>query len=171
MAFTKEEFAECLDKLKLSQIEAARLLSVTPRTINRWVSNPHEISGPAEQALKGWLRLQHYNLPWRPDMEDIISDEHDSILINSIKNTHCDITDNKLKGMNFMDLPWQVDFVRQIAVLETWKVYFCISEHEDEPSIGCIGFSGFDYSLPFIKSAIVEIKRQQSIKIKMGLGK
>ena len=64
---TRTEFQTCLNRLGLSQTEAARLLSVSPRTVRRWAEKPPEIPGPAEQALRAWMQLHRLGLPWRPD--------------------------------------------------------------------------------------------------------
>lgn len=129
MSFTREEFLECLSELGISQVEAAKLLSVTPRTLNRWAEKPHEISGPAEQAFRAWRRLQHYNLPWRPD--GIHLAENDPILcdkIGHLRNYSIGLEDMlklvpKYDGVN---LPWQVDLKKRIARLETIIVDFNI---------------------------------------------
>ena len=53
---TSEEIRRILGHLGLTQIEAAQLLGVTPRTVRRWLEGD-ELPGPAEQALRAWLRL------------------------------------------------------------------------------------------------------------------
>src|SRR5712692_3360169 len=60
------EFVEALRKLRLSPKEAARLLSVDPKTTARWLDRTVEVPGPAEQALRAWMRLEEMRLPWRP---------------------------------------------------------------------------------------------------------
>jgi hypothetical protein len=61
------EFRTALAQLGLTQIEAARLLSVAPRTARRWAEdNAQEIPGPAAHALRAWIGLQRHGLPWRP---------------------------------------------------------------------------------------------------------
>lgn len=63
----EREFVECLARLNLSIGEAARLLSVTERTVRRWAEAPKEMPGPAEHALRAWCRLESLGLAWRPD--------------------------------------------------------------------------------------------------------
>jgi transcriptional regulator with XRE-family HTH domain len=60
-----------LKDLGLSQLEAARLLGVRPRTINRWATGAQEVSGPAAQALLAWRRLAERGFSWRPDCVEI----------------------------------------------------------------------------------------------------
>jgi hypothetical protein len=64
---SKIELQRCLSRLGLSDTEAALLLSVDPRTVRRWRTKPEEIPGPAEQALRAWVRLDERGLAWRPD--------------------------------------------------------------------------------------------------------
>ena len=60
-----------LKELGLSQLEAARLLGIKPRTINRWATGSQDASGPAAQALLAWRRLAQRGLAWRPDCVEI----------------------------------------------------------------------------------------------------
>jgi hypothetical protein len=64
---TANEFQKMLSYLGLSLAELAELLSVNNRTTRRWADDPTEIPGPAEQALRAWVRLQRLGLAWRPD--------------------------------------------------------------------------------------------------------
>src|ERR1700722_7999386 len=52
---SKPELAAHMDQLHLTQAEAAHLLSVNARTVRRWIENPAEMPGPAEQTLRAWL--------------------------------------------------------------------------------------------------------------------
>src|SRR5689334_5704247 len=64
---TTHELAGSLRELGLSQVEAARLLEVSDRTMRRWVEDAAELPGPAEQALRAWLRLHRLGVAWRVD--------------------------------------------------------------------------------------------------------
>src|ERR1700720_1904501 len=64
---TKTELMAIADELGLTQSEAARLLSVDERTIRRWVEDPSRVPGPAEHALRAWVRLHRLGLAWKPD--------------------------------------------------------------------------------------------------------
>ena len=57
---------DCLKELGLTQKEAAKLLSVNIRTMNRWVREEQQITGPAKQTFIAWLRLKRHNLAWGP---------------------------------------------------------------------------------------------------------
>ena len=68
---TATEFRNYLAQLGLSQIEAAQLLSVAPRTVRRWAEDGNsDIPGPVEHALRAWIGLQKRGLPWRPGDDD-----------------------------------------------------------------------------------------------------
>jgi hypothetical protein len=133
MISSKQEFLDYLWQLNLSPTEAARLLSVTPRTVNRWLKNPHEISGPAEQALRAWIILKDHNVSWRPDCVPIpflkeeeaeatyqiknwVAKKYNLRVINIIK---------KVKKRGELSLPWQIDFKKGSIKLEkTIEVFF-----------------------------------------------
>lgn len=61
------EFRSSLNRLGLSQLEAARLLGVKSRTIQRWVVGSPPVGEPAAQALRAWCRLADHGVAWRPD--------------------------------------------------------------------------------------------------------
>jgi transcriptional regulator with XRE-family HTH domain len=69
------EFRLALCQLGLSQLEAARLLGVKSRTIQRWVAGNPPVGEPAAQALRAWCRLAEHGLAWRPDSEPIDSED------------------------------------------------------------------------------------------------
>lgn len=69
---TREDFDSLLGELGLSQAEAARLLSVDARTVRRWAEDPADMPGPAKQALRAWLALHRFGLPWAPDSVDLV---------------------------------------------------------------------------------------------------
>ncbi len=54
---TAKELAAALERLKLTQAEAARRLGVTPTTVYRWLAGDRKIPGPAVAALKCWKEL------------------------------------------------------------------------------------------------------------------
>lgn len=71
------EFRDSLARLGLSQAEAARLLGVKLRTVQRWAAGRPPVGEPAAQALRAWCRLAERGIAWRPDsnpvaVEDLI---------------------------------------------------------------------------------------------------
>lgn len=116
-----------LDDLKVTKYELASLLKVTKRTVDRWILNPEEISGPARAVLKAWCTLKRHNLPWRPDCIDVIGDTKSF----GIEIAHMR---NKMIGLNkiIKDVserggsiyPWHIDKKKGIARLEAFEVHF-----------------------------------------------
>ena len=52
---TAELFAQALEALGLSQLEAARQLGVDPRTVRYWIAGARRIPGPVVACLDAWL--------------------------------------------------------------------------------------------------------------------
>lgn len=69
------ELRAALGRLGLSQAEAARLLGVRLRTVQRWIAGRPEVAEPAAQALRAWCRLAERGLVWRPDGEAIVVED------------------------------------------------------------------------------------------------
>lgn len=103
------------------------ILSVTSRTINRWIENPDEISGPAEQALRAWIRLEKNNLPWRPDGFPLAEDDSSLAEQIALQRNHLIKLDHilqKVAQRGGVSLPWQVNLTKGVAKLETIEVSF-----------------------------------------------
>ena len=64
---SKDEFSATVEYLGLSLGELAVLFDMDARSTRRWAEDPAVIPGPAEQALRAWVRLQRLGLAWRPD--------------------------------------------------------------------------------------------------------
>ncbi len=72
-----QDFRDSLARLGLSQAEAARLLGVKLRTVQRWAAGRPTVGEPAAQALRAWCRLAERGIAWRSDgdpveVEDLI---------------------------------------------------------------------------------------------------
>jgi transcriptional regulator with XRE-family HTH domain len=61
-----EELRSMIADLGLSQVEAARLLGVETRTVQRWIEGIHGVPEPVAQALHAWRRLAERGFAWRP---------------------------------------------------------------------------------------------------------
>jgi transcriptional regulator with XRE-family HTH domain len=118
------DLSETLNSLGLSQVAAARLLSVDPRTVRRWVENPSEISGPAEQALRAWHRLHEYGLPWSPDGVDLIESNPEQIALHLLHTLELDALLEKVKKRGGPAAPWVVDLNKGMAILGKIEVTF-----------------------------------------------
>lgn len=121
---TNFDLSSALNSLGLSQVAAARLLSVDPRTVRRWVENPAEISGPAEQALRAWLRLNEHGLPWSPDGVDLIETNPEQIALHRIHTIDLDALLQKVNERGGPTAPWVVDLDKGKATLEALEVTF-----------------------------------------------
>jgi len=84
------ELLNLMDNLKITQIEAAKYLSVDIRTIRRWVAGNIFTPKAALHTLRAWIKLRDLGLPWVPGSIDIIpgaEDEIKKIIANHI-NQH-----------------------------------------------------------------------------------
>ncbi len=111
-----------LDELNLTQIEAAKLLGITARTMNRWMSNSEEMTEPAKLAFKAWITLKDHNLPWQPDVTDICGDV--SSEIGKLRNKSMGIKD--ILDLPALMLPWQINMRSKIVTLETVHLSFAL---------------------------------------------
>jgi hypothetical protein len=120
---SKAELRLTLMRLELSLADAAQLLGVTERTFRRW-SEGEEVPGPAEQALRAWVRLHDRNLPWRPDEQSIVRDEQDQIARHRANVIQLDEMLARVEARGGPRVPWSVDRGRQIATLGPMEVSY-----------------------------------------------
>jgi hypothetical protein len=118
---TRSELVAALDELDVTQIEAAQLLSVDARTLRRWLEPPNEVPGPAEQALRAWLRLQRRGLSWRPDVQELGEHSPEEIAQQvALHRNHAlelDAVLRKVESRGGPVAPWQVDLAKNRARL------------------------------------------------------
>ena len=120
---TTQELASHLSALQLSQAEAAQLLSISPRTLRRWLEG-EDIPGPAEAAFRAWAKLEKLRLPWKPDSVSIFHDDQDQIQrIRSYDQELVAMLDRVNKRGGAKDL-WLVDIKNGTAGLGPVKVSF-----------------------------------------------
>jgi hypothetical protein len=117
------ELQQSLLRLNLSQTEAAQLLGVAPRTFRRWLEGD-DIPGPAEQALRAWLRLHDRRLPWRPDSTAIDNDDQDQIARHREQAIVLSDIIARVEGRGGPRTPWVVDRKRSRATLGPMEVSF-----------------------------------------------
>ena len=118
------DFAKTMIELGLSQVDAARLLSVDPRTVRRWVADPTEISGPAEQALRAWRRLNQLGLPWSPDSIDLVETDPEQISLHRADAVGLDNLLAKVEKRGGSNGAWNVNLKRNKATLGPIEVTF-----------------------------------------------
>ena len=120
---TKEQFDQYLLRLGLSPAEAAQLLSVSPRTVRRWQEG-EELPGPAQQAIRAWVRLHERHLPWRPDSVSIVEDDQDQIARHRLHTINLVDVLERVEARGGAKAPWSVDWDLGRASLETMEVSF-----------------------------------------------
>jgi hypothetical protein len=125
---SKAELLHHLNQLDLTQAEVARLLSVNVRTVRRWVETPDELPGPAEQAIRAWLRLHRLGLAWHPDGLPLGEDEPDEIARQiALYRQHAIDLDAMLRRVEARGgpaAPWQVDLKTHVATLGPMELRF-----------------------------------------------
>lgn len=119
--FTAIQFRASLTELGISQTEAAQLLSVTPRTVRRWVDETDALAipGPAEQALRAWLELHRLGLPWHPASDDVQQIERHLKHATEL----CELL-HRVEARGGPAAPWVVDLDRSRATLGPMEVSF-----------------------------------------------
>jgi hypothetical protein len=120
---TPPELRLTLSRLELTQAEAAQLLGIAPRTVRRWLDG-EDIPGPAEQALRAWIRLHDRNLPWRPDTESVVQDDQDQIARHRAHAIRLNEMLARVEARGGPRVPWAVDRGRQIATLGPMEVSY-----------------------------------------------
>lgn len=125
---TELELQDFLDELGLTQSEAAKLLSVDARTVRRWFEDADQIPGPAEQALRAWLRLHRLSLAWRPDGlpigEDKPKELAKQIALYRQHAVQLDALLQRVKTRNGPAAPWEVNLDTCEARLGPMTVQF-----------------------------------------------
>ncbi len=118
---TKNEFIECLSLLRITPKDAATLLSVDSKTVNRWLDGDVAVPGPAEQAIRAWVRFHRIGLPWRPDglPLDYMTDEEVAKQILKMREhvVEMDAVILRVRERGGVAAPWKVDLKRCHAEL------------------------------------------------------
>jgi hypothetical protein len=125
--FTHPGLEDCLRELGLSQVDAARLLSVDPRTMRRWVAKPEDMPGPAEHALRAWQRLHRLGLAWSPDGAIGEGDPNEIAEQIARYRDHAISLDEVIRSVRARGgpaAPWNVDLTKKQATLGPMKVSF-----------------------------------------------
>jgi transcriptional regulator with XRE-family HTH domain len=117
------ELEQSLLRLNLSQTEAAVLLGVAPRTLRRWLEG-EEVPGPAERAIRAWLRLHEHRLPWRPDSTAIETKDEDQIAKHREHAISLSNIIARVEARGGPRMPWVVDRPRSRATFGPMEVSF-----------------------------------------------
>lgn len=121
---SRQDFDDLLRELGLTQSEAARLLSVDPRTVRRWAEHPSEMPGPALQALIAWRSLHRFGLPWAPGSVGLVEDDADSIAAHRAHSVGLATIIKTVCRRGGPAAPWQVDLEVCRATLGPIQVSF-----------------------------------------------
>ena len=122
------DFGDRLMRLRLSEAEAARLLSVTPRSVRRWCDGSTEVPGPVEQAIRAWLRLDELGLVWRPDGIAIWEVDQTELFREHAIELKALI--DKVEKRGGPSAPWEVDLADRRAKLGPIEVSFHVLANE-----------------------------------------
>jgi|SoiMethySBSTD1v2_1073268.scaffolds.fasta_scaffold627329_1 hypothetical protein len=120
---TSTELEQTLLRLRISQSEAAQLLSVASRTVRRWLEG-EEVPGPVEQAIRAWVRLHDRKLAWRPDSTAITEADPDEIARHRAHAINLAEILARVEARGGPRLPWIVDRQHSRATLGMMEVSF-----------------------------------------------
>jgi len=120
---TGVELEQYLMRLDLKAIDAAQLLGVTSRTMQRWLDG-EEIPGPAEQALRAWITLHDLNIPWKPDSRSINANDEKSIRAHMQHAVEQAALIARVEARGGPRTVWEIDYSRGRAVLGKIEVSF-----------------------------------------------
>jgi hypothetical protein len=126
---TKRELLDHLQRLGITQAEAALLLSVSDRTVRRWAEAPAEIPGPAEHVLRAWVRLHERGIAWRPDGLPIGEDKPEEIAQQiALYRGHAISLDSLIRRVEARGgptVPWEVNVEAGEAILgPVWVTFY-----------------------------------------------
>lgn len=123
MNMDKGQLEQYLGRLGLAPADAAQLLSISSRTLRRWLDG-EDIPGPAQRAILAWIHLHERRLPWRPDTVSIVQDDQNQIARH---RQHTIDTVDVLKRVEVRGgakAPWIVDWDKGRASLGSMEVSF-----------------------------------------------
>ena len=112
---TKIELEQYLLRLDLSATDAAQFLGVTPRTLQRWLDG-EEVPGPAEQAIRAWVKLHEFGIPWKPDSRSINANNEKSIRAHLVHAVEQAELFARIEARGGPRSVWEVDYSRGRAV-------------------------------------------------------
>lgn len=120
---TAVELNTSLARLAISPDEAAQLLGVSGRTLRRWIDG-EAVPTPAEAALRAWIKLNEWGIPWKPDSASIAEDDREQIFKMREHAIDVDGMIQRVKGRGGPADHWTVDFGKGIATFGPMQVGF-----------------------------------------------
>lgn len=118
-----QEVRDHLKALDILRDEAATLLGVSKRTVNRWCDGD-EVPGPVEAALRAWLSLHKRGLAWKPDSISVLEADEDQIERQRKYAIRFNAMLNEVEKRGGPSTPWKVDFFSSTAKFATSEVSF-----------------------------------------------
>jgi hypothetical protein len=120
---TQIELEQYLLRLELAPSDAAQLLGVTLRTVQRWLDG-EEIPGPVEQAIRAWVKLHDLGIPWKPDSRSINANDEQQISAHLRHAVDLAALIARVEARGGPRTMWEVDHSRGRAVLGKIEVSF-----------------------------------------------
>lgn len=120
---SSDELRDHINALDISFDEAAMFLGVSKRTFSRWADGD-EIPGPAQAALRAWVRLNERHFAWKPDSISVLERDEDQI---ERQRAHALRFSELLKRVELRGgptHPWKVNFRHSTATFGTSEVTF-----------------------------------------------
>lgn len=119
-----KELQSIIDYLGLSQLEAAQLLGVESRTLQRWIAGTYGAPESVAQALHAWRRLAERGFAWRPGSEAVIAD--DLVEIARLQQQVMKIDDivSRVAARGGLTKHWWVNLRRRRATTASMVVTF-----------------------------------------------
>jgi transcriptional regulator with XRE-family HTH domain len=124
----KTEFRNCLEALDLTPENLATILSVSNRTVSRWLEDSNEnvdIAGPLAEILRTWTMLKQAGLPWKPSDQP----KNDNWIQDQVTRlrelaNQLEATIHRVKTRGGPSAPWKVDLKGQLATLGPIRLSF-----------------------------------------------
>lgn len=121
----KEEFLKALELLKLPPKDLAEFLCITTRTVNRWIKRPSEITGPAKQAIRAWVKLESMGLPWYGISKFNFDEDGVHKNIKEFSESNRDkIIEKVLTRSEDKTIKWRIDLSKNLIYLSFINIYF-----------------------------------------------
>ena len=86
----------------------------------RWLNGAGTISGPAEQAIRAWVRLDRMRLAWRPKDHLIgLTEEEAADQIRRLREHNIGLAEmiSRVRARGGPAAPWKVDLEKRVAEL------------------------------------------------------
>lgn len=122
---TSNELRVSLQALRLSPSEAADLLGVSERSLQRWGEGDGDgVPGPVSAALRAWMALDQRHLPWKPDTVSIFAGDRDQLQKMRDHNIALHEVLKQVEARNGPTHVWSVDIPKGKATFGPHQIGF-----------------------------------------------